>query len=474
MSNDLLTRLQAAKTDEEREWVVLEFSLQNLEAEIKDAVWAAAIPHWFDESFLAALLDVTPKKVSTIYKRVQNLSFIEVFASRGQNVHERTRKLLLKHLWENDRDRYQKISSKAADYCSRQNQEDVSWRVEWIYNLLIGNPEDAAYQIQIVGWDWNNSPKFAYESVEAMVRAAMEHASAERLTPRCLGWVKFFDALVDMDYFRYASARGKFEELQAMETGDRHLQIEVNYRLGDTYTLFAEYGKAREAFNRALPICRETGYRQGEANCLSMLGKLFLNSFEFDKAQKHLEDAVSIYKKVNDRLGEALCYYELGNLHRQKNDLKTARRYYEQSLGISGEINSLITQGNSLMMIGFVDKLSGKNDSAVDYFERAVQIHRVTGNRISETSCLLYLGDIDQTREQYAEARKKFETALRFYEHENMRYDVGITLWRLADVALDEGDKKSARANYSKAYKIFTEIGSDKYAGDVKQSLDKL
>ena len=57
MSDDLLSRLQAAGSDEEREWLVMELSLDSLEPALRQALWAAAVPHWFDDSFLAALLD---------------------------------------------------------------------------------------------------------------------------------------------------------------------------------------------------------------------------------------------------------------------------------------------------------------------------------------------------------------------------------------------------------------------------------
>ena len=57
MTGDILARLQAAQSDAEREWVLMEWSLANLEPEVRAAVWAAAIPHWFDAAFLAALLD---------------------------------------------------------------------------------------------------------------------------------------------------------------------------------------------------------------------------------------------------------------------------------------------------------------------------------------------------------------------------------------------------------------------------------
>ena len=57
MTGDLLAALQAADSDEAREWIVIQFSLAGLESPVREAVWIVAIPHWFDQHSLAALLD---------------------------------------------------------------------------------------------------------------------------------------------------------------------------------------------------------------------------------------------------------------------------------------------------------------------------------------------------------------------------------------------------------------------------------
>ena len=55
MNADLLTRLAQAQTDDERAWLVTESLLHTLSPDLQSAVWAVAIPHWFDADSLAAL-----------------------------------------------------------------------------------------------------------------------------------------------------------------------------------------------------------------------------------------------------------------------------------------------------------------------------------------------------------------------------------------------------------------------------------
>lgn len=433
MSNDFLSRLQAAKTDEEREWVVLEFSLQNLEKVIQDAVWASAIPHWFDTNFLAALLQKSVGQVESIYKRMQGLSFVEVFPNRGQNIHERTRKLLLKRLWEQDVEKYRELSRRAAEYSGDQDQADVGWRVEWIYHLLISEPDDAASRIQGVGWEWNNA--FAYGNVETLVRAALEHAQGGRLSARCLAWVQYWDALVELDYFRYSPALEKFSLIKLPHEDDNHLNAETNIRMGAVYIILGEYEKAKNCLKKALPICRETNYRSGEAHCL----------------------------------------FSLGDVHLRLSEYEESRKYYEQALAIYEELSDLLGQASSTQMMGFVDKLTGQVYSASEALQKAMALQKEIGDRVGEYLTLIYMGDIDRTQQNLSEAEKKYREALAYYQSANVHYNSAVALFRLGDLAVAKTppDLLAARKYLQEALEIFTQTGSP-YAASVKEALDSL
>ena len=113
MTEDILKQLQNAKTAKEKEWLVVQFSLSGLSPLLQNAVWVAAVPHWFDVDFLNALLE-TPLDESD-FQTLTRLSFIEIFPDRGYNVHELTRNILLEKLWTEKPDRHREISRLAAD-----------------------------------------------------------------------------------------------------------------------------------------------------------------------------------------------------------------------------------------------------------------------------------------------------------------------------------------------------------------------
>src|SRR4051794_29306973 len=63
-------------------------------AELKEALQAAAIPHWCDASILSILLDISQADSVARFSQLRRLTVVEMFPARGDgvlNVHEATR-----------------------------------------------------------------------------------------------------------------------------------------------------------------------------------------------------------------------------------------------------------------------------------------------------------------------------------------------------------------------------------------------
>lgn len=207
---NFLDRLAATQSEEERRWLVIQNLLDSLLPDLRRLVYAAAIPHWFDASFLLALLAKPDFASLAHFRNLVALSFVEPFPGRGYNIHERTRALLLKRLWQDDLERYHALSQRAARYCAQQDQSDTLWRVETIYHRLIAEPDTGVDQLQSASWEWHDSPNFAYEKIEAMARAVREHADGGRLSKRALEWMTSWKDMLDSDYSRFESAKEPF------------------------------------------------------------------------------------------------------------------------------------------------------------------------------------------------------------------------------------------------------------------------
>jgi|JFJP01.1.fsa_nt_gi hypothetical protein len=154
-SSNLLDKLMTAKSDQERSWIVTANWLESLQEDLVTALWAMAVPHWFDADILVALCPELIDRSEEIYRQLQDLSCVEVFAERGYNVHELTRNQLLDRLWKDNPERFCDLSSRAAVYFAKGDKPEV--QIEWIYHLVVVEPLLGIVELQNLAQRWDNA-----------------------------------------------------------------------------------------------------------------------------------------------------------------------------------------------------------------------------------------------------------------------------------------------------------------------------
>ena len=276
MNSELLARLMQADPSE-RQWLLLESVLESLSAEVRQAVWAIAVPHWFDDRILAALCPELAPRATKIYQALQALSFVEVFEGRGHNIHEATRSLLLDRLWNDRTDEFKLISARAAEYF----ENDESNAVEWLYHKSIGEPIGDALDTVMQPSDHN----LRRSESEVILKALKEQIAADRV--------------------------------------DATVTAEVTYWSGCVHDRFYEADEALENYARAIEIYRQVGDRLGEANTLKAIADVLQFKKQTDEALENYARAIEIYRQVGDspslerlrqRLGEANTLYAIADV----------------------------------------------------------------------------------------------------------------------------------------------------------------
>ena len=114
-------------------------------ARIKYALVAAAVPHWCDPTYLAALMETTPEEATSLLDHLRALTVVEPFSARGAqavNVHEEVRLALRDHLRTTDAARWTALSTHAHNYTSTDTTAHA--RIEALYHLFAVNQQSAA------------------------------------------------------------------------------------------------------------------------------------------------------------------------------------------------------------------------------------------------------------------------------------------------------------------------------------------
>ncbi len=331
MSKDLLSRLRAARSPEERAWLVTLDLLDSLPADLQAAAWAAAVPHWFDTDILAALLDRPPSETETLYAELQKLPFVESFEARaGHNVHQVTRTAMLDHLWHEQHDKYVALSARAATYFAGRDESE--WQIERAYHLLISDPDRGADTLWNLGADWNNS--FQYTLVFALAQAGLEQAEAGRSQGRGRGWTYFRLGQVESQSYRHPQATAAFREALQSVDGDRQLEANCIQSLGDVHVRLSELAEARARYEEALPIYRAIGDKLGEANCDFGLGDVAKGEEDWLQAEQFFQAALSVYREIGMPFNIGLALQRLGVVAEGRGDQTEAVRFYREALQI--------------------------------------------------------------------------------------------------------------------------------------------
>lgn len=500
MSSDLLSRLNAAVTDEDREWAVLEFSLQAIEPAVTEAVWAASVPMWFEQDFLAALLEKSKDETAAIFETLTSLTFVESFPGRGYNIHERSRKALLRHLWQDDRERYQTLNRLAARYCEQQDQTDLAWRIETIYHRLLAAGDDTAdseleFVNQII--DWQN--RYQYEKAEALIRPILIEANAGRLTDKTLGWAESLYADQENVLGRFASAKDRMERVYKLNIDDQFLKAKAAQVRGTTMLGLDDYDRALEFFESAKELYAGNEFAQanavynkglallgldqyqsarqefekthelyknasipslsGQATCLEKIGDSLIGQAFYQEARSKYEDAMKFYSSDENRRGETFCLRRLADVDFVFDDHPAAEKYAMTALEMSKQTESLLDRAGSLQILGRLSFTRDQYKVAREQFEEAEVLLKRVGERLNTANCIQMLADVLLAQGD-PEARKRIEQALHIYEAIHSRLGQGCCLWALGNADAILGEYDSAREHYQHALDLNKQIGN--------------
>jgi hypothetical protein len=259
---DQLRLLQAAQGDPNKlalATVDLAFSelTETERATIKETLETAAIPHWCDAAILTALLESPLEASSVRLAQLRKLTVVESFPARGEsalNVHETTRLSLRRWLAEAQPTRFRGLSQRAALYFA--GDSTPAGRIEWTYNLLCGDPERGATELESLDRNWASS---AHPEDRYALAAALSELEESRLVRgRARVWV-----LLVMSWAR--AHRGERAQLAdvaasaldlARAENDPRAEADAQCLLGDALQAQGKLEAAQEAFGQYLAISR--------------------------------------------------------------------------------------------------------------------------------------------------------------------------------------------------------------------------
>jgi tetratricopeptide (TPR) repeat protein len=359
-----------AQTEEERSWIVTENLIGTLSNEMQRMVWAAAIPHWFNAEILAVMRPEVQINIDDLYLEIQKLAFVEVFPERGHNIHEQTRKLMLKHLWNENEAEYTAISERLVAFFE-QRETEAFLQIEWLYHLTVVDREWRSSELFSLAQDWINN--FRQAETESLLRSLNEQIDTARISTPAVAEIYYWNGRANARF--YKTEKG-YEFLQQAlkayrEVGDRLGEANTLQAIGDVLQFLDRSNEALANYEQAIGIYREVGDRLGEANTLQAIGDVLQFLKRSNEALANYEQAIGIYREVGDRLGEANILHEFGQL--QENS-ENSLVYFQQAQAIYVQIGDRYSQVRNLYFIAMKHESMGNLGLAIKILEESVQL----------------------------------------------------------------------------------------------------
>jgi tetratricopeptide (TPR) repeat protein len=235
--------LLAGHSDEERE-------------KVRTALEVAAVPHWFDEKILAALLDPPlAAEAEALAAQLRRLPVVEPFPARGpgaSNVHEATRLALRARMKAESPERLRALSAR-AQACFAGDAAPHA-RIEALYHWFTAEPQAAVWECDTLAWEWDRAGRYeALLGLGVVLDELLQEGLPEGLVRGT--------ALYHLANIRYhhqplevtaTQARAGLEEYQR-SGDDRHIAMSQDL-LGNVLSDQGDLPRALDAYRAGLDI----------------------------------------------------------------------------------------------------------------------------------------------------------------------------------------------------------------------------
>ena len=268
---------------------------------------AAAVPHWCDAAILAELIDDSGSLNSGQWTRLKAVPVVESFPARGAdagNVHEASRLAIRKRLAETQQRRFIELSARSA----RVFEADMRpiGRIEWIYHLLVADPERGAAELEDLDRAWSGSAR--HEDLAALSGALTELDTSQMLRGRPLVRARLVVAQHCADLAGAASLGDLANQLlQAAEALDDARIIGDAYLLvGDVARARGDLAAAEQAFSQSLAISERlttldpanTGWQRELAVAYNRVGDVAQARGDLAAAEQAFSQYLAIFERL--------------------------------------------------------------------------------------------------------------------------------------------------------------------------------
>lgn len=293
MSNEILVKLSEASTEVEKSWIITEPLLRNLPHDVQQAIFATAVPHWFNSEVVSALLKVSLQSAKVIYQELRSLHFVQPFGESKHTYHDLTREAILRYaVLDTDK----KIFARRA-YNFFNSFEEEDYQIEALYHFLQVDESAALEKVKEKLNQYRNNNLF--NLAHSLLRIAKE-----------LIYLNMLEHNTELEIERQEFLMG-WRRLKASEN-ERHPDL-VKEHLTKAIQIFKSSENVNNLIDWQPERLRQTAQQ-----------------YQFEILEQKLKDT----EEDNDIQGQQIWLLELADLHNEEQNYDKALKYINKSVSL--------------------------------------------------------------------------------------------------------------------------------------------
>ncbi len=215
----------------------------------------------------------------------------------------------------------------------------------------------------------------------------------------------------------------------------------VSLNSGITCYKLAEYTQAHGHLEAALKLGKAAGVVRSQCFANIALGNAFRLTRDFETARRHLHTGYNQAQELQFSREEALSLEFLGDVYRDEGQTEAARRFYARAMAIASKI---APDGDVVMELrrrnGECFCLENRPADAMPELQRALHLSRAQKDRFEEGVTLRVMSEVAYRSHDLVGARRLIDKSSSVLQEIGARHEAVIALLHSVDICLGELD----------------------------------
>jgi len=243
-------------------------------------------------------------------------------------------------------------------------------------------------------------------------------------------------------------------------TGNQSHEGSYLYLVARAHQDQGDYKRARDYYERCLKVWRKVGNTRAAGAALNQLGSLAALQGQAAEALEYFQECLKIDDELGDIANGTFHQYNIGWTLQRLGRWEDAFECYYRAIGLAEQHQTPWLRATVLNQLGELFLERDKADKAIGVFRmvtEAAERGEVLPDILHDTTSNLGLAYHRQGN--HASARQAYGQALTVAEKSGDRRVVAIVLWRMAELALDQGQLDGCRELAERSAAVARDVG---------------